>query len=56
MVVSPMGEILAEAGEGEEILYAEIDPGQAEEMRRNIPALQQKRTDVYTTPSIIKSD
>ncbi|PJF18389.1 hypothetical protein PSACC_01801 [Paramicrosporidium saccamoebae] len=45
MVVSPMGEVLAEAGEGEEILYAEINPLQAEETRRNIPALRQKRTD-----------
>jgi predicted amidohydrolase len=47
------GEILAEAGEGEEIIWGELDIKSVEEMRRNIPSLRQKRTDIYTLPTLL---
>ena len=50
MIVEPTGQIAAEAGEGEEIVYAEIDNSVVNEVRRNIPSLIQKRADVYHIP------
>ena len=43
MVVDPWGEILARAGEREEILLAELDPGNVSEIRANFPALQDRK-------------
>jgi predicted amidohydrolase len=37
MVVSPRGEIIAEAGETEEVLYADIDLSQVAEFRNEHP-------------------
>ena len=39
MIVSPWGEILVEAGEGEGVVVAEIELAQIEEVRARIPAL-----------------
>jgi predicted amidohydrolase len=39
MVVDPWGKVLAEAGEGEEILTAEIDVLEAAKARKEFPAL-----------------
>jgi predicted amidohydrolase len=39
MVVDPWGNVLAEGGEGGEIVTAEIDVGQAAEARKEFPAL-----------------
>lgn len=47
LVVDPWGEILAAAGEGEEIIYAEIDLEKIEKVRRQLPLLQHRRTDLY---------
>lgn len=47
MVVNPMAEILAEAGEGEEIIYAELDENAIEETRKGVPLYGQRRFDVY---------
>jgi predicted amidohydrolase len=47
LVVDPWGEVLAEAGEGEELITVEVDPAKVEEARRNIPILQDRRPDVY---------
>lgn len=47
MVVTPWGEILAQAGEGEEIIYAHIDKKILEETRRRLPLLENRRTDIY---------
>ncbi|PFH47055.1 hypothetical protein AMATHDRAFT_153051 [Amanita thiersii Skay4041] len=47
MIVDPMGRILSEAGEGEEITIAEIDPEAMDTARANIPVTQQRRFDVY---------
>jgi predicted amidohydrolase len=38
---------LGEAGEGEEIIIAELTPEPLEEVRRNIPVGTQRRWDVY---------
>jgi len=47
MVVSPMAEVLAEAGENEEIIYAELDEKAIEETRTGVPLYGQRRFDVY---------
>ncbi|WP_273522009.1 carbon-nitrogen hydrolase family protein [Rhodosalinus sediminis] len=43
MVVSPWGEVVAEAGEAPGILYAEIDRAAAAEARARVPSLQHDR-------------
>jgi predicted amidohydrolase len=43
LVVDPWGEILAEGGDGEEILYAEIDPAAVEATRERFPVLKDRR-------------
>jgi predicted amidohydrolase len=43
LIVSPWGEVLAEAGDLPGVIYAEIDPAKVEEARRMIPALRHDR-------------
>jgi omega-amidase len=47
LVVDPWGEILAEGGEGEELITVVADPAKVEEARRKIPILQDRRPEVY---------
>ncbi|KAF8803580.1 carbon-nitrogen hydrolase [Phlegmacium glaucopus] len=47
MVVDPMGMVISEAGEGEEIVYADIEADNFSETRAGIPVTQQRRFDVY---------
>ena len=47
LVVSPWGEILAEAGEGEEIVFADLDPRLLEETRSRMPLLKHRRAEIY---------
>lgn len=47
MVVDPNAEKLVEAGEGEEIVYAELSGERIEEVRKGIPIYTQRRFDVY---------
>mgnify|MGYP005839279649 CR=1 FL=1 len=47
LVVDPWGEVIAEAGEGEEIVFAEIDPGKTEKVRSELPLLRHRRNDLY---------
>ena len=47
LVVNPKGEVIAEAGEGEEIIYAELDPEFIKEVRQAIPVIFQRRFDIY---------
>ncbi|QEU58846.1 Nit3 [Kluyveromyces lactis] len=54
LVVNPRGEIIAEAGEGEEIVYAELDPQLIEDVRQAIPVTFQRRFDIY--PDVSKTD
>jgi N-carbamoylputrescine amidase len=43
----PFGRIVAEAGQGEEILVATVDPALIEETRRHWPFLRDRRIDAY---------
>lgn len=54
MAVDPNAKILAEAGEGEEIVYADLDGKEIEETRKGIPISTQRRFDVY--PDVSKGD
>lgn len=47
MVVDPSGKIIAEAGEGEEILHSTLKPEAISQFRQNIPIRVQTRFDVY---------
>lgn len=47
MVVNPRGDVVAEAGEGEEIVYAELDPAEIEQFRAGVPITKQRRFDIY---------
>ena len=47
LVVDPMAEVLVEAGEGEEIVYAELSNEKIEETRKGIPITTQRRFEVY---------
>lgn len=48
LVISPWGEVLAEAGEGEEILYAELDTDEIVRVRATIPVFHDRRNDLYS--------
>jgi N-carbamoylputrescine amidase len=46
-VADPFGVVLAEAGEGEEVLVVECDLSRIEEVRQNWPFLRDRRIDAY---------
>ncbi|XP_032832150.2 omega-amidase NIT2 isoform X1 [Petromyzon marinus] len=46
-VSSPWGDVVAKAGHGEEIVYADIDLNRVEEVRRQIPVRIQRRCELY---------
>jgi N-carbamoylputrescine amidase len=46
-VADPFGEVLAQAGTGEEILVVECDSAKSEDTRRNWPFLRDRRIDAY---------
>jgi predicted amidohydrolase len=43
MIISPWGEVLAEAGEDPQIILADIDPGLSAEARAKVPSLRHGR-------------
>jgi omega-amidase len=47
IVVAPWGDIVAEAGEGEEIVFADLDPRLLEETRKRMPLLKHRRAEIY---------
>jgi len=47
MVVNPWGEVISEAGEGEETITAEIDLNLVTRYREEMPALKDRREEVY---------
>ena len=47
MVVDPNAGVLCEAGEGEEVVYAELRGEAIAETRKGIPLEGQRRFDVY---------
>ncbi|WLR57701.1 carbon-nitrogen family hydrolase [Mesobacillus subterraneus] len=47
MVIGPWGDVIAEGGEEEEILIAEIDLGEVKEARSKIPIFTDRRPELY---------
>lgn len=47
MIIDPWGEIVAEAGEEETILYADIDLDLVDEVRSRIPVFEDRRPQLY---------
>lgn len=47
MIIDPWGEILAEAGEGEETISATIDLAKVDEVRKQIPIFEDRRPQYY---------
>jgi N-carbamoylputrescine amidase len=47
-VCDPFGQIIAEAGEGEEVLVVECDLRRVEQVRQNWPFLRDRRIDAYS--------
>ena len=45
--VAPLGETLAEAGPGEQVLFADVDPAVVAKLRERFPALQDRRPSAY---------
>lgn len=60
LVVNPWGEIVCQADETEQILYANIDLSVNEQVRREVPVLQHRRSDIYEIhyprPVLMKAD
>lgn len=48
LIVNPWGEVLADAGEGEGVVFADIDPAEVASARQRIPALDHDRG--FTAP------
>lgn len=53
MVVGPDAAVMGEAGEGEEIVYADLNGEAIASVRKGIPVYEQRRFDVY--PDISKA-
>ncbi|MBT2683620.1 carbon-nitrogen family hydrolase [Bacillus sp. ISL-37] len=47
MIIGPWGDVIAEGGEGEEILLAEIDLDEVKEARGKIPIFADRRPELY---------
>ncbi|MET0552895.1 MAG: carbon-nitrogen hydrolase [Vicinamibacteria bacterium] len=47
-VADPFGVVVAEAGQGEEVLVAKVDLARMEDVRRNWPFLRDRRIDAYS--------
>lgn len=47
MIINPWGELIAEAGESEQILYGEIDLESVKKIRKQIPIFEDRRTEFY---------
>jgi predicted amidohydrolase len=45
--IAPLGETLAEAGPGEQVLFADVDPAVVAKLRERFPALQDRRPSAY---------
>ena len=54
MAVDPNAQVLVEAEEGEETVYADLKDTAIEETRKGIPLVTQRRFDVY--PDVSKGD
>lgn len=48
MIADPWGTVVAEAGEGEELVVADLDLAKVAEVRQKLPILSGQRSDMYT--------
>jgi len=46
-IISPYGEILEEAGDRETVIIADIDLGEVEKYREEVPVIRSRRLDIY---------
>ena len=46
MIVDPWGAVLARAAEGEGVVVAELDFAHQDKVRRSLPALSHRRTEI----------
>jgi len=53
MVTDPWGEVLARAGQNEEIIYANIDLSKVREVRDELPVLKNRCEDIYSIKEVI---
>ena len=53
-VTNPWGEVIAQAGSSEEIIYCDINLAECGKIRQQIPIFDQRRTDLYVTTSCNK--
>ncbi|KAL2268703.1 hypothetical protein VTJ83DRAFT_3549 [Remersonia thermophila] len=54
LVVDPMAKVIVQAGEGEEVVFADLDEQKIESARSGIPLRHQRRFDVYPDVSQAK--
>ncbi|XP_053670064.1 omega-amidase NIT2-like [Anopheles nili] len=54
MLVDPWAKVIAEAGEDEEMVVADVNLQMVDEVRAQIPIFSQRRTDLYTTNALEK--
>ncbi len=54
LIVDPWGNVLGKAGRDEEIIYANIDAAYIDKIRRELPILKNRRTDIYKLIEIKK--
>lgn len=47
MITGPWGDVLCRAGEGEEIIFADIEPAEINRVRNELPLLKHRRKDIY---------
>lgn len=50
MIINPFGEVVAEAGESETTLFAELDLAQVDQIRAQFPVLADRRIGLYSLP------
>lgn len=48
-IINPWGKVIAEAGVDEEIVYADINLSECDEVREQVPIFTQRRLDIYDT-------
>ncbi|CAG9765850.1 unnamed protein product [Ceutorhynchus assimilis] len=51
-ITSPWAKVIAQAKEGEEIIYGDIDLSECDKVRQQIPIFHQRRNDIYNTVEI----
>lgn len=52
MIVDPWGDVISRAGEGEQVIIGEISRERIEKIRRELPLLKHRRTDIYSIERI----